>query len=61
MKICGQFMAIRVHNKNNRYALSLFSLKHKFPQITRETCSPLEPLGRWPVGEEQGAKGNFHK
>ena len=55
-------MAIRVHNKNNRHAsLSLFSLKHKFPQITRETCSPAEPLGRWPVGEKQGTKDNYHK
>ena len=42
--------------------MSLFSLDFSpFSFITRETCSPPEPLGRWPVGEKQRAKGNFHK
>ena len=44
-----------------RFGVAVFIIGHKFPQITRETCSPPEPLGRWPVGEKQGAKGNFHK
>jgi hypothetical protein len=30
-----------------------------FSALRLETCSPPEPLGRWPKGEKQGAKGNL--
>ena len=38
-----------------------FGQRPKGYERSEETCSPPEPLGRWPKGEKQGVKGNLAK